>query len=263
MAASTPGFDRVINSSGSPFNAVWDLDYFSGSQVFIYIGDIWVDEVTSLQYERRQNKVPLYGYASQLFDATATGQVIVQGSFTINFKEQGYMWAVLRRYGELLRSTSNPSDRQPITASNKTKNTDGTTGHSVSKLTIDDLTREQILQGKATTDTKYNYFLNLAGNTTFDTNTSTDKEFENVMETFENAVWGSSQATYASEAGNPDNQLYNDFDMYVVFGNYQNDMANHTVQKIVGVRLLSQGKVIQIDGRPVQEQYDFIARTLQ
>ena len=50
--------------------------------------------------------------------------------------------------------------------------------------------------------------------------------------------------------------------MYVVFGNFLNNKANHTVQKIIGVRLLSQGKQVQVGGQPVQEQYTFIAKSV-
>ena len=77
---------------------VYDQEYFSGTQATIYIGDVWVDEVTSFAFQVTQAKAPLYGYASQLFDAVSRGPRLVRGQFTINFKEAGYLWLVLERY---------------------------------------------------------------------------------------------------------------------------------------------------------------------
>ena len=82
---------------------IYNVDYYSGAQVGIFIGDILVDEVTSMQYMVRQSRRPLYGYADTLYRAMAKGQVIVQGQFTINFKEAGYLWVILDRYQKVVR----------------------------------------------------------------------------------------------------------------------------------------------------------------
>ena len=259
--AELPPYKAPTNQLGSPFNSIWDLDYFSGSQVFIYIGDTWVDEVTSLQYETRQNKVPLYGYASQLFDMTAAGQVLVQGSFTINFKEQGYLLAVLNRYMSLhgvynqVPVTLSPSSDSPTDASSKKapKLRDQTTYQTI----------ERLLSGQASYDEKYSDYLNLAGSVNYDVTTPQSTAFNDLCSAFESQVWGSpNQDQGDNSERRADNNRLDDFDIYVVFGNYQTAEANHTVQKISGVRILSQSKIVQIDGRPVQEQYDFIARTV-
>ena len=76
---------------------VYDLDYFTGSQCAVYIGDVFVDEVTNIAFKVNQSKQPIYGYASQLFNAVAPGRVLVQGQFTVNFKESGYLFIILAR----------------------------------------------------------------------------------------------------------------------------------------------------------------------
>lgn len=260
---------------------IYDLDYFSGSQMFLYIGDVWVDEITTLQYRTQQAKRPIYGYASQLWDDCAAGQVIVQGSFTINYKEQGYLWAVLRRYFEIAASTTGI----PSAKSNQTKHGErllrkqqklqskhgriqpgaidsrplvGSNGTQISRASI-----ERLIRGEATTGERYEFYNNLAGYATTQTERPRDKVFEDIMEVFEDQIWTQniSSDNLRTQIRRTDDNAFDGFDMYVVFGNYANPKANHTVQKVIDVRLTSQGKFVSIDGQPIQEQYEFLAQT--
>jgi hypothetical protein len=81
-------------------NYQYSLDYFSGAQATVSItngtGKILLDEVTTLQWNEHQSKVPLYGYASQFFDQVAKGAVLVQGQFSINLVQPNYLLSVLR-----------------------------------------------------------------------------------------------------------------------------------------------------------------------
>jgi hypothetical protein len=70
-------------------------DYFSGADVNIFFGDIWVDEAVSLGFSMQEEVLPIYGYASYTFDTVARGRRIVQGSFGINFKNVGYLQQIL------------------------------------------------------------------------------------------------------------------------------------------------------------------------
>jgi len=261
----------------SPVTNIYDLDYFSGSQMFMYIGDVWVDEVTSLQYATQQQKTPLYGYASQLFETVAAGPVIVQGSFTINYKEQGYLWAVLRRFkhiteagagisvGEGKKSARDLKKQKRRDANLFENRLGGGSGQPVTKpntKTISRATIEDITGGQATRQSRYQFYQQLAGYATVDVGSARDKTFEDIAEAFEDQVWTRSSDQLNSQIRRTDDNKFDNFDMYVVFGNYANPGANHTVQKIIGVHLTSQGKMINIDGMPVQEQYTFIARTV-
>lgn len=261
-----------------PGTQIFDLDYFSDSQMFLYLGDVWIDEITSLQYQHIQEKTPLYGYASQLADDFAPGHVIVQGAFTINFKEQGYLWAVLRRYKNMDISTAliqtsgnkdlsgldkyltyhdeggaegalGAADRRPVWGSNATK---------AQRLNI-----ERISQGELTRGQAYDFYHDLAGYSTFDTTSPRDKIFENMVELFEDQIWakGVTDNGLRAQIRNPTDNTFDNFDMYVVFGNMAVPKANHTVQKIIGVRLTSQGKTIQVGGGVIMESYSFLAQT--
>ena len=44
------------------FNNVWNNEYYDETDMFMYIGDVWVDEVVALGYTCIQEKTPIYGY---------------------------------------------------------------------------------------------------------------------------------------------------------------------------------------------------------
>lgn len=263
------------------FNRVYDLDFYSDSQCLLYIGDVWVDDVTSISYVCRQEKMPIYGYASQMFDDTAAGHILVQGSFTINFKEQGYLWAVLRRWfqmgpgapgfpidqndkqaakrnrqvNKLLRNVRKPGERtgrggRPIVGSN---------GTSVSYASI-----ERLAQGEATKKERDEMYHSLAGYATFDVNSPKDKVFEDIVEAFEDEIWKTTDnEELLKQIRRVDDNMFDGFDIYLTFGNYASKGSNHSVVKIVSARLISSGKSVSVgQGMPIQESYDFIARTI-
>jgi hypothetical protein len=262
--------------AGPIFNRVYDLDYFDDSDVFLYIGDVWVDEVTSIQWVTTQQKTPLYGYASQLFDDTAAGHVLVQGSFTINFKEQGYLWAVLRRWFNMgpgapefaVKGLTDPVDRKKAKKLVSGKRTSGAGGRGGRPVVgsngsiIERRSIERVAQGDATRKERYEFYQNLSGYSTFDVNSPKDKVFEDIVEAFEDEIWRYADNTeLLNQVRRCDDNVFDGFDIYMVFGDYGNKKANHTTQKIVGVRLISQGKSVSIGGGNVQEEYQFIART--
>ena len=73
------------------------LQYFTGTQASIWIGEAWVTECFGLSFSATQNIIPIFGYASTTFDAVAKGKVLVQGSFEINFVDEGYLYYVLHK----------------------------------------------------------------------------------------------------------------------------------------------------------------------
>ncbi len=66
-------------------------EYFTGADINIYFQDMFIDEITSLEFQLSQNIKPIYGYNSYVYDVLAVGQRIIQGSFSINFKEPNYL----------------------------------------------------------------------------------------------------------------------------------------------------------------------------
>jgi hypothetical protein len=237
----------------TPATKIYDLDYFNAAQMQLYIADCFVDEVTSLQYQLTQDKRPIYGYASQLFDDVAVGHVIVQGSFTINFKEQGYLWAILDRYNKKIRGGA---DLRPGFGSNTTNQ------FSLANIEI----LEQIESGKLPTGDKYKFYVDLAGFASYSPGApGKDTVFENICEQFEDKIWNKniSNQDLQRQSRRPDENIFDGFDMYVVFGNMNNKGSNHTVHKIVNVCLTSQGKQIQVGDGVIQEEYSFLAMSTE
>lgn len=74
---------------------VFSNEYFSGADMHIYFGDIWVDEITSIDFTLQEDIMPLYGYNSFTYDYMARGKRIVQGQFAMNFKSTGYLQQIL------------------------------------------------------------------------------------------------------------------------------------------------------------------------
>lgn len=84
----------------------YEFDFFNGAQISVYIGDILLDDIYTIEYQVEQSKRPVYGYASQYYHKAAPGQIMVRGSFAISFKEANYLIATLSRYTQ---------DNPPIT----------------------------------------------------------------------------------------------------------------------------------------------------
>lgn len=74
---------------------LYSQEYFSGADMHIYFGDIWVDDITNLEFVLQEEVLPIYGYNSYTWDALARGRRQVVGSFTINFTSVGYLQKVL------------------------------------------------------------------------------------------------------------------------------------------------------------------------
>lgn len=91
-------------------------EYFSGANVRVYFGDIWVDQLTAISFSLEEQVAPIYGFSSYTFDRISRGSRMVQGQFTINFTENGYMQSILNRISDSMRTREN---RAPAPAPNK------------------------------------------------------------------------------------------------------------------------------------------------
>src|SRR5665213_855185 len=76
--------------------------YFTITGVCIYIGNLFIDEVNTLQYALQDNAIPIYGYASRYVDAYGQGRSLVQGQLTLNFVTEGYLYTVMNEYQQYI-----------------------------------------------------------------------------------------------------------------------------------------------------------------
>jgi hypothetical protein len=272
------------------FRNVYDLEYFSGAQMNMYIGDVLIDEVTSLQIQVQQRKMPVYGYASQLFDKVAKGTVFVEGTFTINYKESGYLYAVLERYRTLINGGHRGTPSPFMSAAGFSQIEKNRTGGAINggkpgfltRLNIERMneTVDQVLNGKTPDGSNIRpedlieYYRSMTGfnNPGFPTQKAAEDDLqrgapgganaaEKTMEIFEDKVWGSKRLDEDSEGRRGDSNHFDNFTIYVTMGDYnRNDRVNHTVKRIDNVHLIGQAQTIVINGEPVAEQYSFFAR---
>lgn len=214
----------------------FNSDYYTGADVRIYFGDIWVDEINNLQFMLQENVAPIYGFCSHTWNRVARGTRQISGSFTINFKESYYLHSVLERLD------SNMSNEGPDEVYNF--NYDQFT----SNVTVEQL-------------------MSKVDNLNFDA----------VADQFEKSLWGqgSEGMRYREEARKSgafftgarakDMGLDNGFNILITYGPYSapdGRKTPETVHSLVGVHITGVSQVIGLDGRPIEEQYTFIAKDL-
>jgi hypothetical protein len=261
---------------GITADQIYEYDHFAGSQISIYIGDVLVDEINRIEFSVQQTKKPIYGYASQYYDAVASGQVLVTGSFNINFKEAGYMYLVLKRYldtiGSLEGGEVSPLPQQIAGEENVSVENAKILRRNIERIIADEVTEqkkeaeESGLANPLQATDKFEFYKQLAA--------LPDAEFENMAEVFEDVLWQNS-STQGENLGNIikstnlelDQALrradqFPGFTIWVTYGDINNPIANHTIKKLTGVHIVGSGQVIEISGEPIFEQYQFLARNL-
>ena len=277
----------------------YPYDYFCGTNARVFFGDIWVDDIVTIQYSVRQDKEPIYGYASQNFDAIARGVVIVQGSFTIAFKEMGYL-NVVQNTLEAQLSRSKQAGGRAVTNVFENKRALASSGLLAYDPRIDrvnyggkiaDLptgspeiirnqeTIEDILQYK-----KYGTNTVSEGLSTHFVGDSKPRDFEDFAELLEDSIWGDSNGNVLSDPvykfrradefdynwdGNEDmggikvakgDNYAEVLNIMISFGDLNDYRAEHTMTVLNDVHIVSTSMVVSPTGEPIGETYMFIAR---
>lgn len=206
----------------------YPYDYFTGQQARIFFGHVWVDDIITIQYSSNQNKAPIYGYASQQFDDIAKGQFLVNGNFTIAFKETGYLSLIYQQLNNL---------KAP-----KTTNKD------VLKFWLNkNRPIEEVLDNLSAND-------------------QNGQDFEDLAEALEDYVWGNfgkvgQQLKRVDQLDEfPGGVDRDGFDIVLLLGDFTNDASEHTVKVINDVHITGESTVITPDGAPVAMNYTFFAR---
>lgn len=263
MTSGTAGGEWALR------RGLYDNDYFSGAQVALYIGEVLVDEVTSLTFAVNQNRTPLYGYASTLFDAVSKGNVIVQGQFTINFKEAGYLWLILNHYKRVMKRET-PFFTPPNVTGLEKNPREMLRRRNIEQIVNGELLPSDIMGSLAQTEIGRSSLSGFASEKRALGSTGTA---EGILESFENAIWGTKNENTSGKIGGQalnirknrraDEPALNPFDIYIAFGDFVgDDRIHHTAHKLKDVHLLGSSKQIVIDGQPIQEAYNFIAKDL-
>lgn len=79
-------------------DSIYYQNYYSGNDVGIFIGPVWVDDIANIQFTLNNNKAPVYGYMSEAFDGVSRGTYIIEGQFSVAYTEEGYIPKILEEY---------------------------------------------------------------------------------------------------------------------------------------------------------------------
>ena len=282
--------DSQGNFIGSPLlgETAYEYDWFTGSQINLYIGDVVVDSALAVGWNGGQSKVPVFGFASQYWSFLADGQVMIQGSLTIAFKEAGYLMWPMQRFLHRAAHSASTSPRYGVNkrgqisqGTNAGDATFTTLAKQAANRRVMRANVEQMAEwnyGPQRAGSKYNKFWNELG-------AMSDDKFEDYAEVFEDAIW------YGSDTSNPlardklfsKNLMLDDFidddteelilshrradqyppiDIWITYGDMDRQPVNHTVKKLLDVSFVGQSQTIEISGQPTYEQYHFIARNI-
>lgn len=215
-------------------------DYFSNADMHIFFGDIWVDEIVSLNFVLQEEILPIYGYHSYTFNTVARGRRLITGQFTINFKSTGYLQQIVENALPIERAVQQAREEGAIKPGD------------FKKYKLEDI-------------------LKLYGKDSFD---QIADEYEKVIWGLEE-----DSKNLLSYRGQPyfKKSSYG-FDIKINYGPVSEvyspststfttsfkEKPHMTVETINGVQLsgMSKGAGIDSDGQPITETYTFIARDL-
>lgn len=282
-----------VGSSNDPFSTptrdnyqTYPYDYYAGTDCKIFFGDLWVDDIITLNYSVGQTKTPIYGYASQNFDAVAKGQIIVEGQFTIAFKETGYLNIIQATLEEQRANASNAirgkikklqeNDQQKFIPGLTSINDNSTekidfsySANGTPQIIRQAQTIEQVLTSKKATTVLNSHFGGTSAN-----------DFEDFAEILEDSIWGDSNGKtielenklkradefdYTGNGGILTAKGHNYADVLnimLTFGDINDTRAEHTMVVLNDVHITSTSMVVTPNGDPIGESYTFIARDI-
>ena len=258
--------------------APYKPQYYSGSQAQIYFQDVLIDEIVNIQYTTVTNKTPIYGYASELFDTVASGNLLVQGTFTINFIEASYLSIVAvaiaertfgeKAFGRLAPDLRGNGDLNKFGHLN-INGPGGRAGGIVSdgsEQVINDILGRDVSGANIMRAGSYmgqqvvNHVKGLP-----------NEEFRKISRTSDlNKIGKDGTFSGSNGVGLPGGNrlpsrfdLIPPFDIYGVFGDYTDASSDHTVRKLKNVYLTGQAQTVISSGENILESYTFIARSLE
>jgi len=296
-------FNQIKNPQLDPTRAnyqTYPYDYFSGSNAKIFFGDVWVDDIINIQYNITQSKTPIYGYASQNYDAVALGTIIVQGSLAIAFKETGYLNVIqylleaqAQNYNKAIQYTTalNVAEANaklgkyiPGFSEGDPREMTGVVygANGAPQIIRQQETIENILMSK-----KDNLVSQGLSKTIGLGNSSVGRDFEDFAEVLEDTIWGDSNGKpiglggvlrradefdyiYSSNSNETPvgvkvprgNDYSKALNILLTFGDLNDFRAEHTLISLNDIHFQSQGLICSANGEPLAEMYNFFARDI-
>lgn len=90
--------------------ATYDTNYFTGSQVSLFLGPVWIEDFVSIRWQMRNSKSPVYGYNELYSDMDISGKFLVEGSLTVNFRETDYLQRLILQIQQAIENQPDKID---------------------------------------------------------------------------------------------------------------------------------------------------------
>lgn len=261
----------------------YEADWYSGSQIQIFMGDILIDNAAHISYSVSSEKIPYFGFGSEYYKFTAQAPLVIRGQLTIAFKETGYLLLPAQRFHN--RKYDNLATTPRYVLRNG-KATNAVTVNSLEEASraakpgravlqnVEQYVANQRANEKGTKSFRNGLYKQLSA--------LEDADFENYAEELEDAIWFGSDtfnvsardSLYSSRMSDSYGEIekkdiyshrrldqYPPVDIWITFGDVEApDGVNHTVQKLLDVEFTQETKTIVADETPVLETYGFIAK---
>lgn len=244
----------------------WNSAYYSGLDVSMYFGDIFMDEIVQLQFNEVEQVRPLFGYADYVFRKVSRGSRLISGAFTINFKESGYVPKIL----ELLKDPYYLNRKLSKMGSKATATSKKSTGTKTSS----EISADNFAGLAISNDFTLEDFLSYTGGKG---DVSGDSQYAKTMDALDDAYWktasdstSSAVATRLARERARRKPRYattaSGFDIIIKYGQPE-DMGDlpgwGTLEKIKNCHITGVNKMIDDSGRNVLEAYSFLAATIE
>jgi hypothetical protein len=241
--------DRSVSSLNTTERHV--TDYYSGSQVSIFLGDVWLNDISMIEFQLTQNKTPFYGYKSQNYDVMAKGVQIIDGVFSMAYTHTNYLNMVISKYLE----TTNPGSGPVVSSTSLIQYINDVKSGKVDTDLVNLSYGTRVADGTAASlQRKDNAFVN--------------QTFVQKQQQLEQYFWGTQSGADQHKILTPDNLP--SFDITIAFGNYPKDrpsaqdefLSSHTIKVLSSVEIVGYSMQLAITGEPIQEVYAFKARAM-
>jgi len=236
----------------------YDDFYPAGTQAKVFFGSVWVDDLVSIQWDAVEQKAPLYGYNSDLFDGVAAGTKIVQGVLTIAFKKAGYIPAILTSLrqrgigsldpiGDFKRAKADRRNEQRRLSWRPTVNTTPLTGALEDSVTPGPRTNniEQLLDLAKQDDNSL---------------------YEMIAENLRNSIWGNTRSNPFTVTDHDKSEtglkVVRGFDIFITYGHIEGDQEDFTKKLIENCHITAVRQQFGATGEPIMEGYTFFGKVL-
>lgn len=229
----------------------FDSMYYGGLDVGVYMGQIFIDDIVQIGYVQTEQVRPCYGYADWTPHHFQHGARIVQGSFTINFKDANH----------ILKTMDMVTSPQSSKAIDTILGVDPKMNNKVKQVLTKDLTMEDMM-------------------TMYTNSIGGGKEgFLQYKEAAKQLYWKlpgqQSTTNLMNDLVLPSDtrpRYKYEFDITIKYSEPEDDMRGigddnrslkgsfGTIRTIKGCHLTSEAQTIEDSGKNVLEMYSFVAR---